>query len=34
MRAELLCPFRYFGASDTVGYRSTPWRNSKFDLNT
>lgn len=33
IRAELLCPFRYFGVPDTVDYRNIPWRNKKFDEN-
>ena len=33
VRAELLCPFRYFGVPDTVDYRNIPWRNKNFDEN-
>jgi len=31
IRADLLCPFRYFGVPDLVDYRNIPWRNKKFD---
>lgn len=33
IRAELLCPFRYFGVPDLVDYRNIPWRNKRFDEN-
>jgi superfamily II DNA or RNA helicase/HKD family nuclease len=33
IRAELLCPFRYYGVPDMVDYRNIPWRNKKFDEN-
>ena len=32
IRAELLCPFRYFGVPDEVDYRNIPWRNARFDI--
>ncbi|MEQ1581442.1 MAG: DUF3427 domain-containing protein [Steroidobacteraceae bacterium] len=31
IRADLLCPFSYFGVPDTVDYRNIPWRNKRFD---
>ena len=31
IRAQLLCPFRYYGVPDLVDYRNIPWRNKKFD---
>lgn len=31
IRAELLCPFKYFGVPDEVDYRNIPWRNTRFD---
>lgn len=31
IRAELLCPFKYFGVPDEVDYRNIPWRNARFD---
>jgi superfamily II DNA or RNA helicase/HKD family nuclease/diadenosine tetraphosphate (Ap4A) HIT family hydrolase len=33
IRAQLLCPFKYFGVPDLVDYRNIPWRNRKFDEN-
>jgi len=33
IRADLLCPFRYFGVPDLVDYRNIPWRNKRFDEN-
>jgi superfamily II DNA or RNA helicase/HKD family nuclease/diadenosine tetraphosphate (Ap4A) HIT family hydrolase len=31
IRADLLCPFKYFGVPDLVDYRNIPWRNKRFD---
>jgi superfamily II DNA or RNA helicase/diadenosine tetraphosphate (Ap4A) HIT family hydrolase/HKD family nuclease len=31
IRADLLCPFKYYGVPDIVGYRNIPWRNKRFD---
>ena len=31
IRAELLCPFKYYGVPDIVDYRNIPWRNKRFD---
>lgn len=31
IRAQLLCPFRYFGVPDEVDYQNIPWRNARFD---
>ena len=31
IRAELLCPFHYFGVPDEVDYKNIPWRSSRFD---
>ncbi len=31
IRADLLCPFDYFGVPDEVDYKNIPWRNSRFD---
>jgi superfamily II DNA or RNA helicase len=31
IRAELLCPFKYFGVPDEVDYQNIPWRNARFD---
>jgi len=33
IRANLLCPFHYFGVADTVDYQEISWRNGKFDEN-
>lgn len=33
IRADLLCPFHYFGVADTVDYQEIRWRNGKFDEN-
>lgn len=31
IRANLLCPFDYYGVSDLVDYENIPWRSSRFD---
>jgi superfamily II DNA or RNA helicase/diadenosine tetraphosphate (Ap4A) HIT family hydrolase len=31
IRADLLCPFHYFGVPDEVDYSHIPWRSTRFD---
>lgn len=31
LNQKLLCPFQYFGISDSVDYRNVQWRNGKYD---
>jgi superfamily II DNA or RNA helicase/diadenosine tetraphosphate (Ap4A) HIT family hydrolase len=31
IRAQLLCPFAYFGVPDLVDYENIPWRGARFD---
>ena len=31
LNQKLLCPFQYFGISDSIDYRDVQWRNGKYD---
>ena len=31
IRADLLCPFHYYGVPDEVDYQNIPWRSHRFD---
>ncbi len=33
LNQKLLCPFQYFGISDSIDYQNVQWRNGKYDTN-
>lgn len=32
LNQKLLCPFQYFGISDSIDYRNVQWRNGKYNI--